>query len=151
MSKGSQRNHWLFFSMDVNVDDTIDNGLGDLKVGSWPELEKFGDSDIKKSHPLECRSSSIKWETGFEILWVLVQFVSASTNSVTCSFSHSALASEGWVMDGADVGERALIPCPHVTPCSHPVLYFTIWLWTIMSSCISLPYFLESFVCYREG
>ena len=28
------------FSMDVNVDDTIDNGLADLKVGSWQKLGK---------------------------------------------------------------------------------------------------------------
>ena len=38
---------FLFNGRDVNVDDTIDNGLGDLKVVSWElrqELGKFGDS-----------------------------------------------------------------------------------------------------------
>ena len=43
---------------------------------------------------------------------MVVQFVSVSIN---INFSCSALAL-GWMMDGAsDVGERALIPRPHVT------------------------------------
>ena len=37
--------HTIDFSMGVNVDDTIDNGLADLKVGSWQELGKVFPSE----------------------------------------------------------------------------------------------------------
>ena len=117
--------------MGVNVDDTIDNGLADLKVGSWQELGKvFPSESFDKMY--------FSLSTGNTIQMGKLEYYPPSTGKhglklfecsrLVCLFNlyrfqwtfytfFPTLPSKRGLGDGwsGDVGERVLIPCPHVT------------------------------------
>ena len=93
------------------------------RLGAGKSWEKFSLQKVLIKctfhYPLGIILSTIHWETWFEIIWVLPTCVRVQFVLVSMNFLHifPTLPSERGLGDGwsGDVGERVLIPCPHVT------------------------------------